>query len=67
MTRAARARWFGAGAATVALAVMVYEGGVTLAGTAPGRAPRPGPGGAHRGWAGESYGRSARIGDAGAR
>lgn len=44
MTRAARARWFGAGAATVALAVMVYEGGVTLAGTSPGRATRLGPG-----------------------
>jgi|GEM_PF-1581102 len=44
MTRATRARWFGAGAATVALAVMVYEGGVTLAGTSPGRSTRLGPG-----------------------
>lgn len=34
----------GAFAATVALAVMVYEGGVTLAGTTPGRATRLGPG-----------------------
>ncbi len=31
MTGAARARWFGAGASTVALAVAVFEGGVTLA------------------------------------
>lgn len=38
MTRMQRARWFGAGALTVALAVTVYEGRVTLA-QGHGRAP----------------------------
>lgn len=44
MTTAMRARWFGAGATSVALAVMVYEGGVTLGATPRGPRTALGPG-----------------------
>lgn len=44
MTTAMRARWFGAGASSVALAVMVYEGGVTLGATPLGPRTALGPG-----------------------